>query len=224
MGSESNSPAKASSNRWVWIIVAIVLLGALVFCLILLVAGGLYLRPSQSSQASVPESQVAPTGAQTSPVIPAIPTEVSSVETPPVLDYEADPLFGPVNLQRGFSPDPYTIDAEAGGAIDTSELGFACGFTTPDPTFAFNLTGGASETFLRIFFAASDGTDTTLVVYTPDQEWLCTDNSTFGNGIDPVIDIEFAPSGYYAIWIGTQQSNTRGTGSLYITQSTDVAP
>jgi len=50
------------------------------------------------------------------------------------------------------------------------------------------------------------------------------DNSSYGNGMDPVIDIEFAPSGDYAIWVGTKQNNSYGTGRLFITQSQNNTP
>ena len=50
------------------------------------------------------------------------------------------------------------------------------------------------------------------------------DNSPDGSGMDPVIDIEYATSGEYAIWVGTQQSDTYGTGSLFITELENTTP
>ena len=161
---------------------------------------------------------------QVSPVVPAIPTETQLSEALPSLDYEAEPFFGSIKLERGFIPDPYMIYVDAGGDLDTSNLGLDCGFATSAPTFAFSYSGGASETFLRIFFAAVDNIDATLVIYTPNKEWLCADNSTYGSGLDPVIDIEYAPSGQYVIWVGAHESNVFGMGSLYITGSMDVTP
>lgn len=224
MEKESNSLPKAKSNKRTQIFVAIVVLfAALACCILTIVAGVIFLRPFWSNKATVPEPQIIPT-VQASPVLPAVPTETPFVEALSALDYEADPLFGSVDLQRAFSPDPFIRYAEAGGAIDTSDFGLDCGFTSSSPTFAFRLSGGASETFLRIFFATSDGIDTTLVVHTPNQEWLCVDNSSYGNGMDPVIDIEFAASGDYAIWVGTHQSDIYDMGSLFITQSVDTTP
>ena len=233
MEKESNSLPEAKSNKWNWIIVAIVAFCvALVCCILLIVAGVFFLQPYWSNLTAAPELQITPT-IQTSPAVTfeptsptatAVPTEPPSMDKLPILDYEADPLFGSVDLQRGFSPDPHIVDTEAGGTIDTSDFDLECGFVSSSPTYAFHLSGGASETFLRIFFATSDNTDTTLVVHTPNQGWLCVDNSSYGNGMDPVIDIEFAPSGDYAVWVGAWQSNTDGMGSLNITGSAEITP
>ncbi|MGV8025098.1 MAG: hypothetical protein AB2L18_00885 [Anaerolineaceae bacterium] len=142
-----------------------------------------------------------------------------------ILDYEVDPLYGLADLQRGFSPDPYIVGVGAGGTFDTSAMNLACGFTTVAPTFSFSLSGGASEGFLRIYFVASDGgMDTKLLVHTPDQEWICIDNSSNSSGAGPVLDIEYAPSGSYAIWVGMPQSDVYAPGMLYITQSANNTP
>jgi len=164
----------------------------------------------------------------TSPSIPdatSTPTVSANTGISGILDYEADPIWGPTDLQRGFSPDPRVVGLGSDGIVDTSATNLACGFTTNAPTFAFNLSGGASEGFLRIYFVSSDaGMDATLIVHTPNQEWICEDNSSNGNGADPVIDIEYAASGKYAVWVGTQQSGTSVLGMLNITQSAANTP
>ena len=162
----------------------------------------------------VPETQTSP----------AIATATFQVEQPAILDHEADPLFGSIKLQRGFIPDPHVVAMVAGGTVNTADLDVNCGFTASFPTFAFDLTGGASETFLRIFYTANDGTDTTMVMYTPEQKWLCMDDSTFGSKKDPVIEFEYAPSGKYVIWLGTKQSDTYAEGNLFITGSINSTP
>ncbi len=153
-----------------------------------------------------------------------MPTEPANVNGPGILDYKADPLYGSALLQRGFSPDPHLVAVGAGGTADTSNLNLECGFTPSAPTVAFNLSGGASEGFLRIYFVPDDGLDTTLIVHTPNQEWICEDNSSFGSGMNPVIDIEYAASGKYAIWVGMHQSDTYAPGMLSITESTNNTP
>jgi len=164
----------------------------------------------------------------TSPSIPdatSTPTVSANTGISGILDYEADPIWGPTDLQRGFSPDPRVVGLGSDGIVDTSATNLACGFTTNAPTFAFNLSGGASEGFLRIYFVSSDaGMGATLIVHTPNQEWICEDNSSNGNGADPVIDIEYAASGKYAVWVGTQQSGTSVLGMLNITQSAANTP
>ena len=142
-----------------------------------------------------------------------------------ILDYEVDTLYGLADLQRGFTPDPYIVGVGAGGTFDTSVMNLACGFTTDAPKFAFSLSGGASEGFLRIYFVPSDdGMETKLIVHTPNQEWICIDSSSNSSGTSPVLDIEYAPSGSYAIWVGMPQGDTYAPGMLYITQSASNTP
>jgi len=138
------------------------------------------------------------------------------------LNPDADSLYGSVSLQRAFTPDPHIVNLGAGGTVDTPELGLDCGFTTSAPSFVFRLGGGASEGFLRIYFVPDDDSDTTLVVHTPGQDWICVDDSSYG--IDPVIDIEFAPSGKYTLWVGVRTFDTYAPGTLSITQSANITP
>jgi len=157
--------------------------------------------------------------------LPPSPTESTNTGISKILDYEGDPLYGLADLQRGFSPDPYVVGVGAGGTFDTSMMDLACGFTTVAPAFAFNLSGGASEGFLRIYFVPSDdGTDTALIVHMPDQEWICIDNSSNSSGAGPVLDMEYASSGSYTIWVGMPQSDVYAPGMLYITQSAANTP
>ena len=219
---ETSSTLKAGAKPWVLIIAAIVAVCLAALCC-LMVFAGIVLFQIRTNTTVAPLPQIVPQGS-TSPGIPSPPSQPTAVETSPALDPKALPLFGSTSLQRGFSPDPISVDAQAGGTLDTSALNLACGFTTAAPSFTFRLSGGASETFLRIFFTAADGTDTTLVVFTPNQEWKCADNSSFGGLFDPVMDFDFAPSGSYAVWAGTQKSGTHAAGKLYIPQSASTAP
>lgn len=117
----------------------------------------------------------------------------------------------------------------AGGTVDTSVMNMACGFTTGAPAFAFKLSGGASEGFLRIYFLPSgatldSGINIGLVVHTPAQEWLCQYVPASGSGTAPYIDLDFAPSGNYAVWVGLDRSGDSEPGMLYITQSSSNTP
>ena len=158
---------------------------------------------------------------QTVPVIPAIPTKTSAPGSSfPLLDPDAIPMFGSTSLESGFSPDPYTVDVEAGGSVDTADFDPACGYTSYHPAFVLDWEAGDTEPFLRIFFTPDEDTDTTLLVHTPDDEWLCEE----GNGTDPVLDLRSVSSGEYAIWVGTQQNGHPVEGSLSISGSRDVPP
>ena len=154
-----------------------------------------------------------------------LPSSSNTLNISGVLDYEVDPLYGLFNLQRGFSPDPHVVGVGAGGTMDTSAYNLACGYTTEAPTLAFTLSGGASEGFLRIYFVSSDNrTDTKLIVHTPNQEWICKDNSSNNSGAGPVIDFEYAVSGKYSVWVGMPHSEVYAPGMLFITQSADNHP
>jgi hypothetical protein len=112
------------------------------------------------------------------------------------------------------------VDVEAGGSVDTAEFDPACGYTSYHPAFVLDWDAGDTEPFLRIFFTPDDDTDTTLLVHTPDDEWLCEE----GNGTDAVLDLRSASSGEYAIWVGTQQDGPPAEGSLSISGSRDGTP
>lgn len=235
-----NILATSGPKKWVWITLGIIALCAVLGgCAVLTVAGGLFLLPARSADTveDIPAIQTRPvlSATETSTALPGLPTPTgtrapatpsrgTATQAPPLLDYEAEPYLGSIDLERGFLPDPYWVYVEPGGPIDTSDLGLDCGFTSSVPTFKFNLSGGASETFLRIFFTVPYDLDTTLVVHTPNNEWLCVDNSPYGSGKDPVIDIEYAPSGDYAVWAGAHQTEAYGPGKLFITGSRDITP
>jgi hypothetical protein len=152
---------------------------------------------------------------QTMPVIPAIPTKTPAPGSAlPNLDPQAMPLYGSASLASGFSPDPYRVDLEAGGSVDTAGSSAACGYTSFHPAFVLDWQGGD---FLRLFFTPNgDDTDTTLLVRTPAEEWLCEKDS--------VLDLPSAAAGEYAIWVGTREHGTPADGSLSITGSRDVTP
>ena len=204
MENQPNPTPKSKSNRLVWIIVGVVALGAMLFCCVLVAAGILFFQFQKMT--TVPQ-----------PVL--YPTETSA---PGGLDLTAAPLFGSISLQRGFTPDPFLADATSSGDIDTSTLFQNCGYTTSAPSYVLNLTGGASATFLRIYFK-SDETDPTLLVYTPDKLWECAETETSASLNGPVLDLENAPSGKYLIWVGSTSGNST-SGQIGITQSQSNGP
>jgi hypothetical protein len=136
------------------------------------------------------------------------------------LDPNASPNYGEMNLTAGFTPDPNSLQITSGGTVDVStlNLGNDCaGYVTSQPDLLLHWSGGASATFLRIFFVTDDGSDTTLIVNTPGGDWLCNDDSSYG--LDPVVDIDYADPGSYHIWVGTSNPDILSVGTLYFTQS-----
>jgi hypothetical protein len=198
-----------------WILIAPFIL--LCFCCCLpFAAAGYFIQSPHRDVPPLPGLDHIPP-VQTVPVIPSIPTKTPAPESAPLLDPDAIPLFGSTSLESGFSPDPHILEVEAGGSVDTTEFSPACGYTSYHPAFVLDWQGGdVLETFLRIFFTPGDGTDTTLLVHTPEGEWLCEQDS--------VLDLPSAPSGEYAIWVGTRQDGAPVAGSLSITGSRQVTP
>ncbi len=126
------------------------------------------------------------------------------VEPPPPGSY------GDVNLQAGFTPDPYTVAIVSGGSRNAAELGCA-GFIADQHDF--RLDWGGNSRRVRIFFRG-DG-DTTLVVIGPNGEQHCNDD---GSGFHPVVDIQNPPQGSYRIWVGSYAEGAYHNGVLSITE------
>lgn len=96
-----------------------------------------------------------------------------------------------------------SLDLQAGGNLNAQQyLGPACvGMVAEAPDFRVDLEGsGAADLDVRVQSVA----DTTLVVFTPDGEWLCNDD---WNGLNPAVEILSAEPGEYDIWVGTFESS-----------------
>ncbi len=119
-------------------------------------------------------------------------------------DVEAEPSYGDTRLRAGFSPDPYEVELQAGGAIDAAvAIGEDCRGTianAPD----FNLTYRSGNGPLH--FGVTSASDTTLIINTPDGEWHCNDDS--GGNFNPALSFETAEQGLYNIWVGTYSPTT----------------
>lgn len=138
------------------------------------------------------------------------------------LNPKALPTSGEIDLSGGFDPDPYTVDATAGGSVDVYNLGVGSrclGYTSSEPDFRLNLTGSISN--LNIFFMAENSLDTTLIIQAPNGLYLCNDDS--GYSLDPLITISNPPPGQYLIWIGSYWQGETFSGTLYLTQQ-DLHP
>ena len=214
IGSSSLLGSGSRCCSWILVVPFVLLCGPVLCCCCLgLAAAGLFTGPLRGDVRPLPGLDDIPP-VQTVPVIPLVPTMTPAPGSR--LDPDAPPLFGSASLESGFSPDPYRAEVEAGGSVDTAEFSPACGFTSYHPAFALDWQGDDTEPFLRIFFTPDDEAATTLLVHTPDGEWLCEDDS--------VLDLPSAPSGEYVIWVGNQEEGTPLEGRLSITGSMDVTP
>jgi hypothetical protein len=131
------------------------------------------------------------------------------------LDPSLPPNYGRVDLTSGFLPDPQSAYVAAGGGVFAGDSAPGCaGHVTRQPDLHFFWNDGGD--FLRLFFVADDVTgDTTLVVFDPDGDWECNDDFF---GLNPALDFEGAPSGFYAIWVGSYRENEIISGTLYFSE------
>jgi serine protease Do len=119
------------------------------------------------------------------------------------MNWEAKPLYGTVNLEAGFTPDPHEVRIDAGGRTTIDEkLGPNCqgSVDARQPDVDLNYTAGSAA--LYIYVRAT--VDTTLAVYGPDNRWYCNDD--FGSS-DPLVVFQNPRSGNYNIWVGTYSSS-----------------
>ncbi|MEP7291468.1 MAG: serine hydrolase domain-containing protein [Chloroflexota bacterium] len=144
----------------------------------------------------------------------------SAVGAPlPALDWHLDPNYGSVTLQAGFTPDPYTLRVESGGAINISALnlsGGACyGYATSNPDFRVQWSGTSGR--VRFFFVADDGRDTLLIVSDAAEAWQCNDDGEAGT-LNPLVEISNPPAGQYDLWVASYTEGEAVAGTLYITE------
>jgi hypothetical protein len=125
----------------------------------------------------------------------------------------AQGTFGTVNLVSGFTPDPHVTTVNAGGPIDVSTVSDNCrGFIAERPSFTLNFRKG--ELPLYIGVVAED--DTTLVIRSPNGQWMCDDDS--GDNLNPVVSWSNPRNGRYQIWVGRFGSSDLAPANLYISE------
>jgi len=124
-----------------------------------------------------------------------------------------------LDLQAGNPLDPFIVSVNGGGTFDASLLGGDCsGYVNVQPVARVDWEGKADMS--KIFFFSDH--DPTLVVQTPDGEFLCNDDAT-DLLLDPSIEIEEPPTGTYNIWVGSFYADQLIPGVLVITTRDDVS-
>lgn len=141
-------------------------------------------------------------------------------------NWGAEPLYGSLNLNTGFTPDPQSVAVQAGGESAVSTLaisdptgGFCAGYIAAgQPDVRLNYTAGTTWP-LRIYVQSM--TDTTLLVNLPDTTWRCNDDYA---GLNPLIHLDTPPSGHYDIWIGTYSPGSIEPATLYVSELSSMGP
>jgi hypothetical protein len=129
-------------------------------------------------------------------------------------DFNLPPTFGQVELVTGFTPDPATVELNAGGTTDAgaANLGEGClGFIATAPDYRVIYTAGA----LPLIFHVVAEADTTLVINGPDGNWYCNDDAT---GLNPMVTFEAPVTGQYDVWVGTYGAPGATPAVLNITE------
>lgn len=126
----------------------------------------------------------------------------------------AEPNYGEVRLQAGFTPDPRVVALRAGGDLPASRIRADCrGFVTDAPDLKLHYDAGSFPLIISVAAAA----DTTLVVNGPDGAWHCDDDGGV-NGLNPSIRFDNPRGGRYDIWIGTYRAGATQDARLHISE------
>jgi hypothetical protein len=128
-------------------------------------------------------------------------------------DFTASPTYGSVNLNAGFTPDPFNVNITSGGSISASNVSSSCrGWVANAPDYSVNYNAGGFD----LTIGATSSSDTTLLVNGPNGEWYCDDDS--GAGLNPLVQLNNPRSGRYDVWIGSYSSGDYAATVLSISE------
>ncbi len=125
-------------------------------------------------------------------------------------------------LAPGQEPFRQQMTAQGETAAFEVDLGeqICNGYLPAAPDYVFDWSGQADV--LRIWFEG-DG-DATLLVLTPDQTPLCSDDAQAGANVNPLVEVADPAEGQYSVYVGRVHLDRPITGELVITESSTVQP
>jgi hypothetical protein len=145
-------------------------------------------------------------------------TAQAATATPAAEEAAVAGAFIAISPQAGFPLDPFLVSLQGGGPVDASTVSDACsGFVAEAPAVTVDYQGEAD--LLRAFFLSNG--DTTLVVQTPDGDFLCNDD-THPLLLDPSIVITAPVQGVYSVWVGSVAAQDLIPGFLVFTTKESV--
>lgn len=122
------------------------------------------------------------------------------------------PLYGAIALDDPPPTEGLRIDLLAGGYEDAAQLGGACqGFVASNPDFQLNWSAAIGAISLR----AQSDVATMMVIYGPDQEWICATSP-------PALELNGATEGSYRIWVGTVEEAEIAPDAVLIIEPIDA--
>ena len=145
---------------------------------------------------------------------PAALAAVASAGIATAQNYSLNPTYGTVNLNAGYTPDPYVVNVQSGGSQNAQNLSSSCrGFIANAPDVRVNYSAGS----FPLIFSVASSADTTLVINAPDGSWYCDDDGG-NNGLNPAIRFGSPMSGQYDVWIGTYGNASLQPAQLHVSE------
>lgn len=142
----------------------------------------------------------------------------AATATPAAEEAAGAGAFIAISPQTGFPLDPFLVSLQGGGPVDASTVSDQCsGYVAEAPAVTVDYQGEAD--LLRAFFLSNG--DTTLVVQTPDGDFLCNDD-THALLLDPSIVITAPVQGVYSVWVGSVTAQDKIPGFLVFTTKESV--
>lgn len=149
-------------------------------------------------------------------LVTQLPIELLLVENPPLSGNETsiEPGFGETTFDFSESGQIPLFNVQTGNLNCT-------GFVESLPTAVFNWAGESEA--VEVLVEADH--DTTLMVYTPDGEYICNDDTgPGGENLNPSVVFETPDQGRYVIYVGSFEPGESVTGSITITEDTEAVP
>lgn len=119
---------------------------------------------------------------------------------------------------------PLIAQVTAGGDLPAPELAtgdILCGgLITILPTYAFEWAGTAHA--IGAMFEG-DG-DATLIIRTPDGQFICADDAQGSLNVNPTATLANPVAGRYLVWVGRVDPSRAMTGALTVAAATDLQP
>lgn len=145
---------------------------------------------------------VAEGGEQVRLLVSELDRDDASTDSTNYPDLTLSPIFGSVNLSAGFVPDPHRVRINSGGTIPASNVSDNCmGSIGVAPDYQVFYEAGRE----RLTFKVTGKIDSTLLISTPNGNWVCDDDS--GGNENPRLSFKAPQSGRYDIWVGDFRGN-----------------
>ena len=149
------------------------------------------------------------------------------LEEPEALDADVlldeSPAMDTVPLMTG-DAEAVSVDLVAQGDIAAFDVDLGdvicAGFVSETPSYVFAVS--ESTDMVRTYFEAQQ--DTTIIVETPDGEFICNDDADGNGNLNPLVDIAEPVEGEYRVYLGTFDPAFAVEGSLTVTVSSDDMP